>query len=123
MSVGLGSLVLVLMLAGASPAPGAVAPRRAEGLGRAPAGLVAAMLRHAARGSARDPADRIDARGCARLADERRGACFTPDGARLHTARGSVRLQPVAWGRAERLHPLLFQPGRTRANRVAYRGG
>ena len=46
-SVGLGSLVLVLTLARASPAPGAVAPRRAEGLGRAPAGLVAAMLRHA----------------------------------------------------------------------------
>lgn len=117
--VGISALALALTMAAASAAS---APHGARGLSGAPAGLVAAMARDAAREAARNPAYRIDSRGCAQLNEQHFTACFAPGGARFRTARAALHLRLTAWGRPGRLTALALAPGRPQANRIEYRG-
>jgi hypothetical protein len=82
------------------------------------------MVRSEERTAVRNPAYRIDARGCAMLGTQRIQACFGPRGT-VRFATGSrqpIRLHLVAWGRGGALEPVRFHAGQTRGNRISYRG-
>ena len=117
--VGIGALALALTMGAACAAS---APNGARGLSHAPAGLVAAMAQSAEREAARDPAYRIDSRGCAQLSVQHVAACFAPGGARFRTPRAALQLRLTAWGRPGRLTALALAPSRPHANRIEYRG-
>ena len=117
--VSAGVLAMALTMTAVSAAS---APNGARGLSRAPTGLVAAMVQSTAREAARDPAYRIDSRGCAQLSVQRFTACFAPGATRFRTPHVALQLRLAAWGRPGRLTALALAPGRPHANRIEYLG-
>ncbi len=117
--VSAGVLAMALTMTAVSAAS---APNGARGLSRAPTGLVAAMAQSAEREAARDPAYRIDRRGCAQLSVQRFTACFAPGATRFRTPHVALQLRLAAWGRPGRLTALALAPGRPHANRIEYLG-
>ncbi len=115
-----GALAMALTMGAASAASAPLV--QGAGFSGAPAGLVAAMARSAEREAARDPAYRIDSRGCAQLSVQHVAACFAPGGARFRTPRAALHLSLSAWGRPGRLTALALAPNRPQANRIEYRG-
>ena len=119
-SVGALALVLMTSVGNAASVPPGMRSARLAG---APAGLVAAISRSEQHEAALDPAYRMDAQGCARLAAQRMTACFSPDdAARFRIPHAALHLKLTAWGRSGRLTALALATDRPQANRVEYRG-
>ena len=119
-SVGALALVLMTSVGNAASVPPGMRSARLAG---APAGLVAAISRSEQHEAALDPAYRMDAQGCARLAAQRMTACFSPDdAARFRIPHAALHLRLTAWGRSGRLTALALATDRPQANRVEYRG-
>ncbi len=98
----------------------------AHGIGSAPVGLVAAIVRTQAKDAAKNPAYAIGHNGCAQLG-ERNSApvltgCFGRSSPVFSTGKQTLHLQLSAWGRVGRLRPVSLKRTAPEANRIEYRG-